>query len=109
EARASVGLARSQLWPAVDANLRSTRSNSEIPPVTGMQTTSSASLDAAWEIDLFGAARSNLAAAQARADAAQTQWHDARVSLAAELAEGYAGLRACEAVATVFQQDADSL
>lgn len=109
EARASVGLARSQLWPAVDANLRSTRSNSEIPPVTGTQTTSSASLDAAWEIDLFGAARSNLAAAQARADAAQTQWHDARVSLAAEVAQGYVGLRACEAVAAVFQQDADSL
>jgi NodT family efflux transporter outer membrane factor (OMF) lipoprotein len=109
EARASVGLARSQLWPAVDAKLGLARSNSEVPPVTGTQTTSSASLDAAWEIDLFGAARYNLAAAQARAETAETQWHDARVSLAAEVAQTYVGLRACEAVSAVFEQDADSL
>ncbi len=109
QARASIGVARSQLWPAVDANLRATRSSTELPPVAGTQTTGSASLDASWEIDLFGAARSNLAAAVARADSARSQWHDARVSLAAEVAQSYIGLRACEAVAEVFQEDADSL
>lgn len=68
----------------------------------------SASLDAAWEIDLFGGVRYSVEAAQARADSAGLAWHDARLSLAAEVADAYVGLRTCEALAQVYADDAQS-
>jgi outer membrane protein TolC len=60
-----------------------------------MGTTSQAALQASWEIDVFGANRAARDAAQAR-DSAHAGWHDARVSVAAEVANQYYGLRACE-------------
>ena len=62
-----------------------------------LATSASASLQAAWEIDLFGGNRAASDAAQARLEAAQAQWHDARVSVAAEVASTYTSLRACQA------------
>jgi NodT family efflux transporter outer membrane factor (OMF) lipoprotein len=57
----------------------------------------SVGLEAAWELDLFGANRAGLAAAEARLASSQANWHDARVSVAAEVARSYVELRACEA------------
>lgn len=54
-------------------------------------------VEAAWELDLFGANRAGLAAAEARLASSQANWHDARVSVAAEVARNYVNLRACEA------------
>lgn len=47
-------------------------------------------------------------AAQARLESAQAQWHDARVSVAAEAANLYFSQRACERQAAIAQQDAGS-
>lgn len=74
------------------------------PPATTLQ----AGLQAAWEIDLFGGNRANLDAAQARLDGAEAQWHDARVSVAAEVANQYLGLRNCQRLLAVSEADAAS-
>lgn len=54
--------------------------------------------DASWEIDLFGGTRRKIEAASARADAAEAGAADARVTLSAEIARAYVGLRARQAV-----------
>lgn len=70
----------------------------------------SLSVEAGWELDLFGRGRQALAAAaaSARADARTLEWHDARVSLAAEIATSYVNLRACEVLTLGFARDATS-
>lgn len=68
----------------------------------------SAGVDAGWELDLFGALRHGVAAAQARADSASLAWHAGRLSLAAEVGNTYVGLRACERLARVYDDDATS-
>ncbi|MEF7613114.1 efflux transporter outer membrane subunit [Aquincola sp. MAHUQ-54] len=108
QARASVRIAGAAARPTLAANVGAQRSDNDLPGTTGLQTAGSATLDAAWEIDLFGATRQAVAAAQARADGADAQWHNARVSLAAEVAGAYVGLRSCEAVLEVYENDARS-
>lgn len=108
QARASARIAGAAAWPSLDAKGGAQRANTDIPGSTGLQTTGSLTLDATWEIDLFGATRQGVAAAQARAAGAAAQWHQARVSLAAEVASAYLSLRACEAVLAVYESDASS-
>lgn len=107
EARAGVRSADAARWPRVDALGQATRSSG---PSSGFVPGTQASLgvDAAWEVDLFGATRAQLAAAQARSEQAALGWHDARVSLAADVAGTYVGYRACEAQLQVLEQDAAS-
>jgi NodT family efflux transporter outer membrane factor (OMF) lipoprotein len=67
-----------------------------------------ANLQASWELDLFGANAAGRDAAQARLDGAHASWHDARVSVAAEVASSYLALRACEAQLATTQLDTRS-
>lgn len=69
---------------------------------------SSLGLEAAWELDLFGAHRAGLAAAKAWWSSSEAGWHDARVSVAAEVARNYVELRACEAQVDQARIDAAS-
>lgn len=66
------------------------------------------SLDAGWEIDLFGKVRRSNEAARARIEARIDDWHDARVSLAAEVADTYVQYRGCEQLADIYRQQAQS-
>ena len=109
QARATAQVSGAARWPSLDARAGVARSSTELPPTPGVQTTGSVSLDAAWEIDLFGVVRHSVTAAEARAAGSEAQWHNARVSLAAEVANAYVGLRTCEAVLAVYEQDAASL
>ena len=95
QSRASLTVAKSGLFPQVNASADRTRGGDH--PVTYEQTVRRGALDAAWEIDLFGGVRRGAEAAQARFEGAEVAWHDARISLAAEVALEYVGLRACEA------------
>lgn len=91
-ARTAAGAARR---PALDATASVGR---DLPsPGAPIDTTSSIGLQASWELDLFGAHRAGARAAQARLESSRAGWHDARVSVAAEVASAYVGLRACEA------------
>lgn len=108
QARAAARATGSAAWPSLDLQAGAQRSGTGLPPTPGVQTAGSLTLDARWEIDLFGATRRSVEAADARAAGAALQWHQARVSLAAEVASTYVGLRACEAVLALYTQDADS-
>lgn len=108
EARAGLAQARSARWPSLDGRAGVTRGRTEVPPPALTSTTAQAGLDTAWEIDLFGGVRHGVAAEQARADSAGLAWHDARVSLAAETAQAYVGLRACESLLAFLAQEAQS-
>lgn len=61
-----------------------------------------------WEIDLFGGLNHARRAAKARLNAAQAQWHEARVSLAADVANQYFMLRACQRGVAILESDARS-
>ena len=65
-------------------------------------------LQASWEIDLWGGNRAAQDAAQARLNSSQAGWHEARVSVAAEVANTYLNLRTCEQLVAVSKDDAVS-
>ena len=67
-----------------------------------------AGLQASWEIDLWGGNRAAQDAAQARLAGSQAGWHDARVSVAAEVANTYLNLRTCELLVNVAKDDVTS-
>jgi len=106
QSRATRVAAGAALAPAIDANASASRGRQDLS--MPLATSASASLQAAWEIDLFGGKRAASDAAQARLEAAQAQWHDARVSVAAETASTYTSLRACQAQLTQTEADAAS-
>ena len=104
QARAEASAAGAVLWPNLDVNA-SLKSNRDYPiPGIGRQTIRSTGLDARWEIDLFGANFAARSSVVARAEARDSEWHDARISLAAEVANTYVALRSCEAQADASEQ-----
>jgi NodT family efflux transporter outer membrane factor (OMF) lipoprotein len=106
QSRASRVAAGAALAPSLNAGAGMQRGRDDF--ILPIATSGSASLQASWEIDLFGGQRAARDAAQARLDAAQAAWHDARVSVAAEVATSYVGLRACEATLQHTLADAGS-
>lgn len=106
EARAARVAAGAALGPTADASAAAVRTRADVQaPVV---TTGSLGLAARWEIDLFGGAAAARDAAQARVDGAQARWHDARVSVAAEVARTLLSLRACESQLVQTELDAAS-
>jgi NodT family efflux transporter outer membrane factor (OMF) lipoprotein len=107
EARARRGLAKSELGPSITANLTSVRS--EALGEDGIARDSvSASLEVAWEADLFGAKRYSLAAGQADLEAETENLRAARVSLVAETVLAYTDLRVAEARLGVLERNVSS-
>lgn len=103
QGRAALRVADAGRWPSVDGTVGASRaSNAGTSFVPASQ--ASATADASWELDLFGGRGHGIDAARARADSAVLGWHDARVSLAADVALGYLGLRGCEALLEVYRQ-----
>ncbi|MFT5643856.1 MAG: multidrug efflux system outer membrane protein [Janthinobacterium sp.] len=106
QSRAERVASGAQLLPTLDAAASISRmSQQSLQP---MGTTTQIGVQSAWEIDVFGARRASLDAAKARLDGAQSSWHEARVSVAAEVANQYYSLRACRQLLIVAQQDAQS-
>lgn len=106
QARAAESTSGAALKPALDASLGASRGVTQ--PATPVATTFQAGVQAGWEIDLFGANRLALKAASERLGSAQAQWHDARVSVAAEVANQYIGLRSCDLQLALVSADAAS-
>ena len=106
QARAARATAGAALLPTLDASLAASRGLTQ-PPLP-LASTVQGGLQAAWEIDLFGGNRAATDAAQARYESAQAQWHDARVSVAAEVANQYINLRACALQLALTLTDANS-
>lgn len=104
-ARATLASARAGGRPSVTGQYAATRAGEK---GNGGQVTRTASLDASWELDLFGKVRRSTQAAQARVQARQDDWHDARISLAAEVADTYVQYRGCLLLADAYGQELES-
>ena len=105
-ARASRAAAGAALQPQVDATAGIGRGRQQLGSPVGTQ--ASIGVQAAWEIDLFGAGAAGRDAAQARLDGARAAAQGAQVALAAEVASSYVALRSCEAQLVPTQADAAS-
>lgn len=106
QSRANSVSAGAALGPKLDLQASVSRTNMQQPLPLG--TTSQIALQPSWEADLFGGNRAASAAARARLQGAQANWHDARVSVAAEVANRYYDLRTCDRLVMVARADADS-
>ncbi|RSZ55094.1 efflux transporter outer membrane subunit [Massilia atriviolacea] len=107
-ARAESSSAGSALLPALDLSAYSQRQGVRSGGVKRISSNQARSLDASWEIDLFGAVRKGAQAADARVAARSADWHAVRVSLVAEVSGALVNYRACGASLAVLGQDAAS-
>lgn len=105
-ARAQQAAAFGALVPNVGAQVAGSRGVAQ--PNLPVTNTQQAGLQAAWEIDLVGANRAVSRAAQANVEGSQAQWHDARVSVAAEVASLYWSLSTCQQQLALARRDAAS-
>ena len=107
QARLTRVVASATLLPSLDASVRATKSSPQ-PPFIPENTTYTAGVQSSWEIDLFGANRAGRDSAEARLLGAEAGWHEARVSMAAEVANSYYRLRACELLLAITRSDTQS-
>jgi outer membrane protein, multidrug efflux system len=101
QARISARIAGSSALPEASGGSGLTRGAQGGPTATNWSTTA----QTAWELDLFGGKVRTRESSEARIQARSVDWHEARVSLAAEVASIYASLRVNEALAVGFEQD----
>ncbi len=99
EGRARRGLESAALFPSlyIGGSAQTRNSRNHETKVSSSSEFYSTALDASWQVDLFGKQKQTLRAASA--DLAQTEetYYSAQVSLAAELAQTYVGLRQAQA------------
>lgn len=107
QARLTRVTAGAALLPSVDASLQASKTSPQ-PPFMPENTTYTVSAQTAWEIDLFGAKRAGYRSAEMRLRGAEAGWHEARVAVAAEVANSYYNLRACELSLAIVRADAVS-
>lgn len=105
-ARAQQAAAFGALVPNVGAQVAASRGVSQ--PDLPVTTLRQSGLQASWEVDLVGANRAVNRAARANVEGSQAQWHDARVSVAAEVANLYYGLAHCNQQLALARRDAAS-
>jgi len=65
-------------------------------------------LQMSWELDVFGGVRAQRDAAQWRLQSADAAWHEARVSLAADVVLGVLSWRHCQATQGLVDRDAQA-
>ncbi|WP_373976416.1 efflux transporter outer membrane subunit [Chitinibacter sp. SCUT-21] len=105
EARAKAYSAKAYLWPTVGATATGARSRNELIAPSFVTDNSSIGLDASWEIDLWGGVRAAEQGLLANLAAQTAGWHDARASIAAEVANAYITFRAYQTMGGIVAQD----
>ena len=105
EYRARRGVEMAALFPSLTANASGggTRAHYRDTNLTAKSESYGASLDASWQVDLFGRQRQTLTAASADLAQVEENFYGAQVSLAAEIASVYVTLRSSEAQLAVVQ------
>jgi NodT family efflux transporter outer membrane factor (OMF) lipoprotein len=111
QARALAAQARAELVPEVDAGAldQRTRRSANAPlRVGGPDTYSTVQVGASlsYELDLWGRVRNMVASAGAQAQASEADLRSVRLSLQAELADDYLGLRGLDAQEKLLQDTA---
>lgn len=111
QARAAVRQARSSFLPTIGASAQSTRGNSGSGVVSDdgvgsgqVRQRYTASLDASWELDVWGRIRRDVESNVAAAEASEADLAAARLSAQAELALNYFQLRISEAQQRLYEQ-----
>jgi NodT family efflux transporter outer membrane factor (OMF) lipoprotein len=104
--RATLRSAGASALPSVSAMGSVSRARQQGTPTA---TTRTGSVDASWELDLVGKVRRSVESAQAQVEARRGDWHDARITLAAEVASTYTEYRACGLLVDVYQQELVSI
>jgi NodT family efflux transporter outer membrane factor (OMF) lipoprotein len=111
QARSLVQASRAGYWPTAGANASVTRSQSPSGFIgqnqnlnaRGPSTGYSMSLDAVWEVDLWGRVRRTVEANDAGAQASAADLEALRLSVQAELAQNYFQLRALDTQKKLFE------
>ncbi|MCP5523006.1 MAG: efflux transporter outer membrane subunit [Verrucomicrobiales bacterium] len=105
EARAQRGMAKAALFPAVGANASASRTAAGKEAGNGKTTDFFAtSLDASWELDVFGGKRRSLEAATASWQASEESLRDVQVSLLAEAALNYVEVRSYQQLLWITEE-----
>ena len=110
QAQATRNASAAALRPTADLVGNASRSRSapinRLPavPVNAQQI----GLQTSWEIDMFGQLGATVNADAQRIAGTQALWHDARISVAAEVARQYYTLRSCQKLLLVSLADAGS-
>lgn len=108
ESRAALTGSEAKRAPAVTGSGRLARTGANGDAPTATLDTGVAAIDASWEADLFGRVLRGTEAAEARLEAKKFEWHAARVSVAAEVADAYVGYLACQQLVAVSARDVTS-
>jgi outer membrane protein, multidrug efflux system len=75
---------------------------------SGATTNTQIGLQSVWELDLFNANKVLVESAQKTEAAANSNWHEARVAVAAELATSYLNYRFCQSQQAILARDLKS-
>jgi outer membrane protein, multidrug efflux system len=105
QARATRVASGAALAPSLGAQGTATRGKALASP---LGSSAQLGLQSSWELDLFGAGRSQRTSAQARLEGSQAEWHEVGVVVAAETASSLLALRVCEAQLNLTQTDSQS-
>jgi outer membrane protein, multidrug efflux system len=114
EARGIRDIAGGALYPQVDASAGVSRTqfsrNTPSGSARGQRTQSfyAAGFDASWELDLFGANRAGLSAAEANVQAAEENRRDALVTLLGDVARNYVELRGAQRQVLLLGENAEA-
>ena len=109
QARAVLDQARAGLFPTVTANGSAARTKSPSLPnapsfATGAVNNFNASLNASWELDLWGRVRRSVEAGEASWQGSSAELEAARLSARASLAQAYFSLRVADAARRVLEE-----
>ncbi len=110
EARAIRDISAGALYPQIDATAGASRTKFSDHALTavGTQNLYSAGFDASWELDLFGANRAGVAAADAFVQAAEENRRDALVTLLGDVARNYVELRGAQRQVLLLGENAEA-
>lgn len=111
QARATLGGAKADQWPSVNAAASADR-NKESRNASSAATTATtlyqAGFDASWEVDLFGGKRKATEAAQARYEASIEDLRGTVLTLQGDVATNYIALRGNQAQLEITRQSAET-
>lgn len=106
QSQAIAAASQASLFPFADLSGSVTRSRS--PGATGAQTTRSVSVDASWDVDLWGRLRRGLESDKAAVQASAGDLAAARLSLQAALATNYFQLRVLDTQKKLFDDTVEA-
>lgn len=106
QARATLGLARADAYPAVTADVYAQRRNDSGNANFSFGTYNDyrSALNLSWEIDLWGRVRRNIGAAEANLKAAEYDYQGVVLSLRAEVTRAYMSLRFTDAEIELLEE-----